>query len=60
MAQNRFFVGETPGQAQAMKLLNNFLSATAMTATSEAIAFGARLGLNPRIMMKIKDILRKF
>ena len=30
MAQNRFFVGDTPGQAQAMKLLNNFLSATAI------------------------------
>jgi len=53
MAQNRFFVGEAPGQAQAMKLLNNFLSATAMTATSEAIAFGARLGLNPRIMIDV-------
>ena len=53
MAQNRFFVGEAPGQAQGMKLLNNFLSATAMTATSEAIAFGARLGLNPRIMIDV-------
>ena len=53
MAKNRFFVGDAPGQAQAMKLLNNFLSATAMTATSEAIAFGARLGLSPKIMINV-------
>ena len=53
MAKNRFFVGDAPGQAQAMKLLNNFLSATAMTATSEAIAFGARLGLSPKIMIDV-------
>lgn len=53
MAKNRFFVGEKAGQAQAMKLLNNFLSATAMTATSEAIAFGTRLGLDPNIMIDV-------
>ena len=29
-----------PGSAQALKLANNFLSATALAATSEAIAFG--------------------
>src|SRR3954451_14596286 len=31
-----FFIGEKPGSAQTMKLANNFLSATAMVATSEA------------------------
>ena len=36
----------TPGQGQAMKLLNNFLSATALAATSEALAFGR--GARPR------------
>jgi 3-hydroxyisobutyrate dehydrogenase-like beta-hydroxyacid dehydrogenase len=30
----------------AMKLLNNFLSGMAMAATSEAVAFGARQGLD--------------
>ena len=40
MAGNVFFVGDQPGQGQALKLLNNFLSATAMAATSEAIQFG--------------------
>ena len=53
MAKNRFFVGEKAGQGQAMKLLNNFLSATAMTATSEAIAFGTGLGLDTNIMIDV-------
>jgi 3-hydroxyisobutyrate dehydrogenase-like beta-hydroxyacid dehydrogenase len=35
-----FYVGPNPGQGQTVKLLNNFLSATALAATSEAIAFG--------------------
>ncbi|MBM3517372.1 MAG: NAD(P)-dependent oxidoreductase [Alphaproteobacteria bacterium] len=48
-----FHVGTRPGQGQAMKLLNNFLSATAMTATSEAIAFGERRGLAMRTMLEV-------
>jgi len=52
-AKNRFYIGSEPGQGQAMKLLNNFLSATAMTATSEAVAFGEALGLDPRIMIDV-------
>jgi 3-hydroxyisobutyrate dehydrogenase len=35
-----FYVGSNPGQGQTVKLLNNFLSATALAATSEAVAFG--------------------
>ena len=53
ISANRFLVGTKPGQAQAMKLLNNFLSATAMTATSEALVFGEREGLNPAQMIDV-------
>lgn len=49
-----FYVGSKPGQGQAVKLLNNFLSATALAATSEAIAFGTRQGID---MQKILDIV---
>ncbi len=45
-AGNVFHVGDEPGQGQAMKLLNNFLSATALAATSEALAFGEANGLD--------------
>ena len=38
---------------QALKLLNNFLSATALAATSEAIAFGLGLGLDMATMLEV-------
>ncbi|OAI39404.1 hypothetical protein AYO38_07720 [bacterium SCGC AG-212-C10] len=56
IAKNRFHVGERPGQGQAMKLLNNFLSATAILATSEAIAFGVTQGLDPRLMLDVLNV----
>jgi 3-hydroxyisobutyrate dehydrogenase len=43
---NTFNVGAAPGQAQAVKLLNNFLSATAMAATSEAVLFGQKFDVD--------------
>ena len=46
-------VGHEAGLGQAMKLLNNFLSAVAMTATSEAIALGERLGLDMATMIEV-------
>jgi 3-hydroxyisobutyrate dehydrogenase len=49
-----FYVGPDPGQGQAVKLLNNFLSATALAATSEAIAFGVSQNIP---MQTILDIL---
>jgi 3-hydroxyisobutyrate dehydrogenase len=48
-----FRVGEQAGQGQAMKLLNNFLSATAMAATSEAVSFGERHGLERETMISV-------
>jgi 3-hydroxyisobutyrate dehydrogenase-like beta-hydroxyacid dehydrogenase len=49
----RHRVGSRPGQAQAMKLANNFLSATALAATSEAIAFGLSEGLDMATMLDV-------
>lgn len=46
-------VGEAPGQAQTMKILNNFLSATAMAATAEAAALGVKAGLDLRTMIEV-------
>jgi 3-hydroxyisobutyrate dehydrogenase len=48
-----FHAGPKPGQGQAIKLLNNFLSATAMAATSEAIAFGTRQGIEMKTILDI-------
>ncbi len=53
---NVFHVGVEPGQGQAMKLLNNFLSGTAMAATSEAIAFGDSQGLDLATMLDVVNV----
>jgi 3-hydroxyisobutyrate dehydrogenase len=48
-----FYVGAKPGQGQAVKVLNNFLSATALAATSEAIAFGTKQGIDMKVILDI-------
>jgi len=53
MAKNVFYIGPNPGQGQAMKILNNYLSATAMAATSEAVAFGEAEGLDPNTVVAV-------
>ena len=48
-----FVIGDKPGMAQTMKLANNFLSATAMAATSEAVAMGVKAGLDAKVMIDV-------
>jgi len=48
-----FVIGDKPGMAQTMKLANNFLSATAMAATAEAVAMGVKAGLDPKVMIDV-------
>ncbi|MGW1782505.1 NAD(P)-dependent oxidoreductase [Streptomyces sp. NPDC002143] len=53
LSDRRRRVGDRPGQAQALKLANNFLSATALAATSEAVAFGTSAGLDPAVLLEV-------
>ena len=46
-------IGEEPGMAQVMKLVNNYLSATAIVATGEALAVGAKAGIDPATMLEV-------
>ncbi len=48
-----FVIGHNPGMAQTMKVANNFLSATAMVATAEAVAMGVKAGLDPTVMINV-------
>lgn len=48
-----FFIGAKPGAGQTMKLANNFLSATAMVATCEAVVMGVKSGLDPNVMIDV-------
>ncbi|MGB7297788.1 MAG: NAD(P)-dependent oxidoreductase [Burkholderiaceae bacterium] len=53
---NAFHVGDEAGHGQALKLLNNFLSATAMAATSEAIHFGESQGLDMKTILDVVNV----
>ncbi len=53
MAGNVFRVGSEPGQGQVMKVLNNFLSGSAMAATAEAVAFGVKHGLDMSMILDV-------
>jgi 3-hydroxyisobutyrate dehydrogenase len=56
ISSNVFHVGTRAGQGQAMKLLNNFLSATALAATSEAVAFGLAEGLEMGVILDVLNV----
>jgi 3-hydroxyisobutyrate dehydrogenase-like beta-hydroxyacid dehydrogenase len=48
-----FHIGERPGMGQTMKLCNNLLSATAVAASCEAVVFGVKAGLDPKVMIDV-------
>src|SRR5262249_7730228 len=53
LSDRRYRVGDRPGMAQALKLANNFLSATALAATSEAVAFTTSVGLDMATVLEV-------
>lgn len=48
-----FVVGERPGLGQTVKLANNLMSAASLAIASEAMAMGAKAGVDPAIMLDI-------
>ena len=56
IAKNLFHVGDQAGQGQTVKLLNNFLSGTAMAATSEAVAFGLSQGIEMKSLLDVVNV----
>lgn len=48
-----FVVGDRPGLAQTMKLVNNLLSVAALAITSEGIVMGVKAGLDPKLMTDV-------
>ena len=55
-AKSIIFIGKKPGQGQVMKLLNNFLSAVALSATSEAILLGLKNNLDMKTMLEVLNV----
>lgn len=48
-----FYMGETPGAGQVMKLANNLLSLAAIATTAEAMTLGLKAGLDPARMIEV-------
>ena len=48
-----FFMGETAGAAQTMKLANNLLAAAALAVSCEAVVMGVKAGLDPKVMLDV-------
>ena len=48
-----FYVGEKPGAAQTMKLVNNILAANVLVATAEVVVMGVKAGLDPGVMIEV-------
>jgi 3-hydroxyisobutyrate dehydrogenase-like beta-hydroxyacid dehydrogenase len=48
-----FFLGETPGAGQTMKLVNNLLNACAIAITAEGMTMGIKAGLDPARMIEV-------
>ncbi len=46
-------IGDKPGQAQMMKLVNNIISAGNFAIAAEAMVLGAKAGLNPETMLEV-------
>ncbi len=53
IGKNIFYVGEEPGQGQAMKLVNNMLAATTLAATAEAMVVAVKAGLDPALALDV-------
>ncbi|MBO9581359.1 MAG: NAD(P)-dependent oxidoreductase [Sphingobium sp.] len=48
-----FYMGETPGAGQTMKLVNNLLGAIAIAVTAEGMTMGIKAGLDPARMIEV-------
>jgi 3-hydroxyisobutyrate dehydrogenase-like beta-hydroxyacid dehydrogenase len=53
LSDRRRRVGDAAGLAQALKLANNFLSAVALAATSEAVSFAVSAGLEIEVVLEV-------
>ncbi|OBI73351.1 NAD(P)-dependent oxidoreductase [Mycobacterium sp. E740] len=47
------FVGENPGAAQTMKLVNNLIAAATLAVTAETVVAGVKAGLDARVMIDV-------
>jgi 3-hydroxyisobutyrate dehydrogenase-like beta-hydroxyacid dehydrogenase len=51
-----FFMGESAGAGQTMKLVNNLLGACAIAITAEGMTIGTKAGLDPARMIDVLNV----
>jgi 3-hydroxyisobutyrate dehydrogenase-like beta-hydroxyacid dehydrogenase len=51
-----YVCGDTPGQAQMVKVANNLMSVACMAVSCEMLVLGARAGVDPKVMMEVINI----
>jgi 3-hydroxyisobutyrate dehydrogenase-like beta-hydroxyacid dehydrogenase len=51
-----FYIGEKPGSAQTLKLINNLLAACAMAISAEGMVMGMKAGLDPKVMIDVINV----
>ncbi|RAV07190.1 NAD(P)-dependent oxidoreductase, partial [Mycolicibacterium sp. GF69] len=50
------FVGQAPGVAQTMKLVNNLIAASTLAVTAEAMVAGVKAGLDAKVMIDVLNL----
>jgi 3-hydroxyisobutyrate dehydrogenase-like beta-hydroxyacid dehydrogenase len=56
MAKNVFYIGESPGQAQIAKLINNHLSSAGRLATFEGLVLALKAGIDPKVLLDVINV----
>lgn len=56
IGRNIFYLGTDPSLGQTMKIINNTLYATSLIASSEALVFGVKAGLDPKTMLDVLNV----
>jgi 3-hydroxyisobutyrate dehydrogenase-like beta-hydroxyacid dehydrogenase len=53
LGSRTFVVGNRPGQGQAVKVINNLMSACSLAITAEATSLGVKAGLDPATLLEV-------
>jgi len=56
LGKNIFYLGTDPSLGQTMKIINNTLYATSIVASSEALVYGVKAGLDPKTMLDVINV----
>lgn len=53
LGKNVFYLGQSPTLGQTVKIINNTLYAASLVASSEALVYGVKAGLDPQTMLDV-------